>query len=122
MKKCDRHNKQQSWECVSYDKYYIKQTESGRFMYFVERRRYVTAIYTHKSMARLWMRHGSGNNVCSQGSLILNPINKLGINYKIHLIQTLATEFFHILVPIALTVFLGQLWPNYIAPVSHNLP
>ena len=113
MKKCDRRNQKQLWECGKHKKYNIKQTESGRYMYFGEHGRYVTTINTHPSTARKWVRYFSGNKVCSQGSLILNPINILGINYKIHLIQTLVTECFDILVPNALTVFPGQLWPNY---------
>ena len=113
MKKCDRHNRKQLWECVSHNNDYIKRTESGRYMYYGGYFDYVTTRDTHWSVARKWMRRGSRNNVCSQGSLILNPINKLRINYKTHLIQTLVTECFDILVPNALTVFPGQLWPNY---------
>ncbi len=55
MKKCDRHNQKQLWECVN--------RNYGKFSKYVRTRK------THLSTAQKWVRHGSGNNVCSQGNL-----------------------------------------------------
>ena len=73
MKKCDRRNQKQLWECVGDKKYNIRQTQSRKDLYFGEHRQYVTTSW---STARKWVRHGSNKDFCSKGSLILNPIKK----------------------------------------------
>ncbi len=75
MKKCDRYDQKQLWECVGDKKYNIKQThESGRYLYYGEYERYVTTNYTTQTTATTWTRLGSEKDVCSQGSLVFKLI------------------------------------------------
>ena len=78
MKKCDRNNQKQLWQCVEDSNYYVRQTRSGRYLYSGE---YVTTRNIEWSVAPIWKRFRSGKDVCSQGSFFLNPINELRIKY-----------------------------------------
>ena len=74
MKKCDRNNTKQLWECVGEKKYNIKQTQSGRYLYYGEYHTYVTTKATTQMKATIWTRLGSEKDVCSQGTLIFKLI------------------------------------------------
>ncbi|CAB4045051.1 Hypothetical predicted protein, partial [Paramuricea clavata] len=66
MKKCDKNNQKQLWECVGNKKYNIKQTQSGRHMYYGEHLQYVTTKNTYSYYDKKWTRFGSEKHVCSQ--------------------------------------------------------
>ncbi len=68
MKKCDRNNQKQLWECVGVKKYNIKQTQSGRYLRYGGYSSYVTTKYTVWARTT-WTRLGSEKDVCSQGRL-----------------------------------------------------
>ncbi len=68
MKKCDRNDEKQLWECVGEKKYKIKQKQSGRYLFYGERvDKYVT---TTQMKATIWTRLGSEKDVCSQGETL----------------------------------------------------
>lgn len=67
--KCDRNNQKQLWECVGNKKYKIKQTQSGRRMYYGEHSQYVTTKDTYWYNELKWMRFGSKKDVCSEGTV-----------------------------------------------------
>ncbi len=70
MKDCDRNDKKQLWECVGDKKYNIKQTQSGRYLYYGEYATYVTTKATTHMKATIWTRLGSEKDVCSQGEIL----------------------------------------------------
>ena len=70
MTKCDRHDQKQLWECEGDKKYNIKQTQSGRTLYYGEYYNYLTTKDTTHTTPTTWTRLGSEKDVCSQGSLL----------------------------------------------------
>jgi hypothetical protein len=74
MKKCDRKNQKQLWECERKNSNeLIRQTQSGRYMYHGEYYEYVTTRNIIWDVASQWARYDSGKKqICSQGNPIVN--------------------------------------------------
>ena len=76
MNKCDKNNAKQLLRCERvHHKNYIKTKKSNRYLRDGEYLNYVTAGHVHWSVASEWARHGSLQDVCFQGKLILNLTN-----------------------------------------------
>ena len=78
MKKCNRNNKKQSWQCVGNKKQNIMQTKSSRYMYYGQFSDYVTTI---RFATAEWTRYDTQKDVCSQGNLKNQCIT---MNHKQH--------------------------------------
>ena len=75
MKKCDESNQKQAWRCETIHKEkYIQPKQSGRYMYDGDYGNYVTTKTIHWQSALKLRRFGTTQDVCSQGSLIVNFI------------------------------------------------
>ena len=65
LRKCDRNNQKQSWECVSL---YIRQRKSYRHLDYGEFHDYVTTKIAWPGAAK-WRRYDTQESVRSQGNL-----------------------------------------------------
>ena len=65
LKKCDRNNQKQSWECVGDKKRNIRNTNSFRKLYYGQYYDYVT---TSSFWLEKWTRHDTQKDVCSQSN------------------------------------------------------
>ena len=73
MKKCNRTDRKQLWECErKNNNELIRQTQSGRYMYYGEHGEYVTTSSINWDVAPQWARFLSGKLVCSEGNPIVN--------------------------------------------------
>ena len=61
-------------------KYNIKQTLSGRYLYYGEYSNYVTTKNTTHTTPTTWTRLGSEKDVCSQGRLVFKLIISMTIS------------------------------------------
>ena len=72
LKKCDRNNQKQGWECVGDKKRYIRQPSSYRYLEHGQYHDYVTTRISWHKVAQ-WRRYDTGEDVCSQGNLHCDP-------------------------------------------------
>ena len=68
LRKCDRNNKKQSWECSGVNNMYIRQTKSYRHLDYGEFHDYVTIRLSRPDVAK-WRRYDTQESVCSRGNL-----------------------------------------------------
>jgi hypothetical protein len=74
LKKCDKSNQKQVWICETHNENYMKLKQSDRYMYYGYNGNYVTTKRVHWQSALKLRRFGTTQDVCSQGSLIVNFI------------------------------------------------
>ena len=68
LRKCDRNNQKQLWECSGLNKKDIRQTKSNRYLDYGEFDDYVTTKISWPGVAK-WRRYDTRESVCSQGNL-----------------------------------------------------
>ena len=68
LKKCNRNNQKQGWECAGEKKGHIRQPSSYRYLEYGQYHDYVTTRISWLGVAQ-WRRYDTQKDVCSQGNL-----------------------------------------------------
>jgi hypothetical protein len=75
LKKCNKSNQKQAWGCETiHNETYIQPKQSDRYMYYGHNWNYVTTKSIHWLYALKLRRFYTPEDVCAQGSLIVNLI------------------------------------------------